>query len=145
MTRAHLAFAGGVVAASLLATAMVFVPSRIAFDVNGKPDPLVNAAGIIAGGGARLGLGYFLLPELYRAGGGKPDIDATRERMWKWIRWPALGAAVSAGLFLAAAVLERTQYGRGQYLMLVSFSMLAASHTLVDILSIVGSSKGYRQ
>ena len=144
-TGAHLAFAGGVIATSLLAASAVYLPSRIYQDRAGRPDVLVPAIALIPATAIKIALSYFLLPELYRAGGGEPDIANTRATMWKWVQWPALGAAVSVALYFFGAALEHEQFGRGQYVMIAGFSGLALSHTLFDVLAIVGSSKGYRQ
>ncbi len=144
-TGAHFAFAGGVVATSLATVGLVYAPGRIYFDNAGRPEPLVATTAIVFAGGLKLAATYFLLPELYRAGGGAPDIDATRDVMWRWIRWPALGAALSITLLVIGASLEHGQWGRGQALLIAGAAGLTASTTLFDILAIVGSSRGYRR
>ncbi len=94
--------------------------------------------------GLKLAATYFLLPELYRAGGGRPDIELTREVTWRWVRWPALGAALSITLLIIGASLEHGQWGRGQATLIAGFTGLTVSTTLFDVLAIVGSHRGYR-
>lgn len=144
-TGAHFAFAGGVVVSSLAAVALVYAPGRIYFDHAGRPEPLVASTALVFAAGLKLAATYFLLPELYRAGGGEPDIGATREVMWRWIRWPALGTALSITLLLVGSALEQGQWGRGQVALIAGAAGLTLSHALFDVLSIVGSSRGYRR
>ncbi|MBK7858433.1 MAG: hypothetical protein IPJ65_07380 [Archangiaceae bacterium] len=143
-TGAHLLFAAGVVASSLLAVGLVYLPARGYFDVVGRPEPLVGTITFVPAGALKIAVSYWLLPELYRAGGGTPDIEATRQTMWRWVRWPALTAALGVVACIVGAALEREAFGRGQLLMAVGFSGVALSHTAFDILSIVASSYGYR-
>jgi hypothetical protein len=144
-TGAHLAFAAGVVASSLAAVAIAYVPGRIAFDTQGHPDPTTTSTAALVGGGFKVAVTYLLLPELYRLGGGTPDIDAVRAATWRWVRWPAVAGALFAALMLTGALLERGQFGRGEPLIIGGFAGLIVSNTLFDVLSIVGSSKGYRE
>lgn len=141
---AHLAFAAGVVASSLAAVAGAYVPGRVAFDAQGHPDPTTTATAALIAGGFKVAVTYFLLPELYRVGGGTPDIDNVRTTLWRWVRWPAVAGALFGALMLGGALLERGQFGRGEPLIIGGFAGLIASHTLFDVLSIVGSSRGYR-
>lgn len=144
-TGAHLAFAGGVVASSMLATVMVYGPGALHYDRTGRPEPLVPITAMIFAGAFKVAATYFLLPELYRVGGGTPDIEATRQQMWKLVRWPAVAAGVSILLLLLGAGLEYDNFGRGQNVMIAGAIALTVSHGLFDILSIVGSSQGYRR
>src|SRR5690606_25679120 len=107
--------------------------------------PLVPSTALVFAGAAKLAATYWLLPELYRVGGGEPDIAATREAMWRLVRWPALGAAVSIAALVVGSALELGHFGRGQWVMIGGAAGLTLSHTLFDILAILGSSQGYRR
>ena len=144
-TGAHLAFSGGVIATSLLVTALCYLPGTVYYGAAGRPEPLVPTTAMIFGGALKLAVSYWLLPELYRVGGGTPDIAATRQAMWRLVRWPAITAAVSIAVLLLGAALENGHFGRGQNLMIGGFAGLTGSLSLFDILSIIGSSQGYRR
>ena len=144
-TAAHLAFAAGVVASSMLGTVLVYLPGTLYFGRTGRPEPLVPATAAIPVGALKLAVTYWLLPELYRVGGGTPDIDATRQAMWRLVRWPAIGVALSLALLVTGAALEYDHFGRGQSLMIGAFAGTVLSHAVFDVLSIVGSSQGYRR
>lgn len=144
-TGAHLAFSGGVIVTSLLVTALCYLPGTVYYGAAGRPEPLVPTTAMIAGGALKVAVTYWLLPELYRTGGGTPDIEAARQAMWRLVRWPAITAAVSIAVLILGAALENGHFGRGQNLMIGGFAGLTGSLSLFDILSIVGSSQGYRR
>ncbi|MBL8955528.1 MAG: hypothetical protein JNK82_32435 [Myxococcaceae bacterium] len=144
-TGAHLAFAGGVLVSTLATVALVYAPGRVAYDVAGRPEPLVTTSAMAVAAGLKLLATWFLLPELYRLGGGHPDIEQTRETMWRWVRWPALGAALSITLLIVGSALEQNQWGRGQAVLIAGAAGLSLSLPLFDIFAIVGSGRGYRR
>src|SRR5262245_36680426 len=81
---AHLAFSGGMVAATGLSLALVYVPSRIQFETAGRPEPLVLAGALLLTGAVHVALTELVLPELYRLGGGTPDLATTHSVTWEY-------------------------------------------------------------
>ena len=116
------------------------------FDAVGRPDPLALAGGFAIGFALNLAVTHLLVPEftpLGNGGGWVGSSEAARDEGWRVARWAGLAAVVGLATLTTGALLERSAFGRGQWLMLGGAGLFFAATLTWDVLEPVFAWRGF--